>query len=52
MKYLNLVYILIPIGGIYLGVTVLNLLNSEQGLNTAQYKSDFNVNWPYDKPNL
>jgi hypothetical protein len=53
MEYFNLIYILIPIGGIYLGVIILNLLTSEQGLSTTPNKSDFDANWPpYNKPNL
>lgn len=50
IRYLGLVYLIIPVIGIYIAVTVLNVINNRQWQKPF-YEMD-NPNQPYDKPEL
>lgn len=51
IRYIGLVYLIVPTTGIYIAVTALNALNSQQ-LEKPFYDIE-KPNWPpYDKPNL
>jgi len=51
IRYIGLVYLIVPTTGIYIAVTTLNVLNSRQ-LQKPFYDVE-NPDWPpYDKPNL
>lgn len=50
IRYLGLVYLIIPVIGIYIAVTALNVINNRQWQKPF-YEMD-NPNQPYDKPEL